>query len=92
MLDSQTSDEIYKVVNDFYQRQHRIIRDRDSMTDDEASLGLYQTPSDEAAAASGYDMLMESGDIPENLIHADWLARNLIGDASSIVGVHRVPH
>jgi len=41
MLDSQTSDEIYKVVNDFHQRNKRLHYDIDSaVTDPESSLGL----------------------------------------------------
>ena len=72
MLDSQNSDEIYNVVHDFHLKRHRIIRDRDSFTEEEqSSLGLYQTPSDDTAV----DVFMESGDTPDKLMHADWYAR-----------------
>ena len=95
MLDSQTSDEVFKVVNDFHQKNHRMIADRESMDEGHSRSSSYDvgpeyTDDDDEAI----DLFVEN-ELVEPYNQPEWQARKyqqMKGSSSNVVTLSRPHH
>lgn len=73
MLDSQTSDEVFKVVHDFHQKNHRIIPYQDySESGEGSSQGVGPEYTDDDDEEGPIDLYLDSGELVEPFNQPEW--------------------